>query len=402
MIVFDRQGDNLRTIFGPTDGEGNLLQGQYKRIVQDGLGEYLALNASTLQINRLDTNLNFSDVVQLEYEPGVNITVRDILNTLDGFIIIGSIPASGLNNNAICAKFDFGLNMVWHYSYISRFPEYYRLINTSDGGYLFSWSYNPSRFFFKVNALGDSLWCATCQSIEPSKLIESDNKYYGLYYSDYDITSGRLFIYSFGEDFSLPNPTEPILTIVTCRLLSGDEVFSLLRTADNNIVLAVSTPYGEIFKYDSDFTLIWSADYLANDRIGAGQTPVIELSNGDLLYCARIMGQSSFTERFALVRIDTNGHVTGVEDNSQDAPAVNHISVYPNPFSHDLKISFKSEIEPNSEIAIYNIKGQLLDSVIVKTETIIWKPNNLAAGIYVITYKKTNKSIASVKVLYNK
>jgi hypothetical protein len=401
MIVFDRQGDNLRTIFGPADGEGNLLQGQYKRIVQDGLGEYLALNASTLQINRLDTNLHFSEVVQLEYEPGVNITVRDILSASDGFIIIGSV--NGITQgNTICAKFRRNLTIEWFHLANSNNSHNHIVSSTSDGGYIFSWWLSPSQYFFRVNSEGDSLWTENSQTSFVTTIMESNNKYYGLYYSDYDITSGRLFIYSFGEDFSLPNPTEPILTIVTCRLLSGDEVFSLLRTADNNIVLAVSTPYGEIFKYDSDFNLIWSADYLANDRIGAGQTPVIELSNGDLLYCARIMGQSSFTERFALVRIDTNGHVTGVEDNNQDAPAVNHISVYPNPFSHDLKISLQSEIEPNSEIAIYNIKGQLLDSVIVKTETIIWKPHNLASGIYVITYKKTNKSIASVKVLYNK
>lgn len=392
MIKYSRQGIFQGAVFGPVDGDGGLLNGHYERIIKDGLGGYLALNSSTIRIDRIDANLNFVEPVILHYSNGNNIYPKDILPDSTGFVLIGG------TGSVICAKFDFNLNMIWHYLFPSNDYIHSFVNSTSDGGYLFSFYDLTSRVHFKVNSQGDSIWLASSPTYV-TQIIEANNKYYGLKYSDYDIYSGRLYVYDFGTDFSNPSPTVPIRSIVTYRLLMNDDVFSCIRKENDDIILAVSTPNGEIFRYDSDFNLIWSADYLSNERIGVGRSPLIELGNGDFLYCARTSRQGGGTDKFILVRITSDGHVTPINDEFQE-PIISLLSVYPNPFTHSLNFELNSDFKGDTKIAIYNIKGHLVEAFILKTKTTAWKPLNLASGIYIVKLLHNKQIVQNVKITY--
>ncbi len=368
MMIYNREGYYQNSVFGPFIGQDTIVDGYFTRIIKDGLGGYLANSRFPNRIARLDANLQFIEYINLAYNFEENLAPDYIIPATDGFVVIGSVLAAGLELWTICAKYDYNFNMLWHYSFLSHGHEHNRLNPTSDGGYLFSWWHSPSQYFFKTNASGDSLWIKNSQTPFVSELIESNNKYYGLNYSGFDMNSGRLSVYNYGENFSVVSPDSVFLSIVTERLLYGDEVFSTIRTADNNIVLLVSTPNGEIFKYDSDFDLIWSSDNLVNDRIGCGTTPVTELNNGDLLYCARLL-QGSDTDKFALVRVNSSGQVTPVDDDYHDTPFVNQMSVYPNPFNHFNTVSFSTPKTSKCELIIYNIKGQAVKHLVSSTKS---------------------------------
>lgn len=90
------------------------------------------------------------------------------------------------------------------------------------------------------------------------RIIESNGNYYGIRYYPDTIDNGLLKVYDYGADFCNLNPETPILIITTYRLIDEEVVFPTIRTTDNNIIIAVSTPTGEIFKFDNDFNLLWT------------------------------------------------------------------------------------------------------------------------------------------------
>ena len=401
MLVYARNGDYQNLIPGPHVEQGPMPDGKFKKIIKDGNGGYLALCRYAL-LARLDNNLQFIEYKVFGISPDNNISIRDILPTADGYIIIGFLPATGGNDYAVCAKLDYDLNVVWYYANLSNSYEYYNLIQTSDGGYLFSWRLSPSHYYFKVNAAGDSLWCATSQAGIADRIVESNNKYYGLKYSYADNNSGKLSVYRFGENFAIANPDSAFMNITTYYITSYEPLFSTLRTADGSIVLFVPTPNGEIYKFDSDFNPIWISDNLTEERIGAGKTPIIELNNSDLVYCAHIPihPPGYNTDTFALVRIDSNGQLTSIEDEYQNTPSVSQMTAYPNPFSRELIFDIRKDTAKKTKIEIYNIKGQLVESIDASAKTTAWKPVNVASGIYIAHLVQDNRVVESHKVTY--
>jgi len=187
----------------------------------------------------------------------------------------------------------------------------------------------------------------------------------------------------------------------------------VIKTSDNCIVLAVSTPGGEIFKFDSNFNLIWSSNALQNGRIGIGNHPLIELGNGDLLYCATVGYQP---RQLALVRIDSNGNFVGIDDPTTPALQNGLLSAYPNPFTTftNLKVILpanQDNILPRittASIDIYNIKGQKvknisLDPSKVSEQLTNWDGRDAdgkqcSSGIYFLNLSVNGKRCLSKKV----
>jgi hypothetical protein len=248
------------------------------------------------------------------------------------------------------------------------------------------------------------IWSKQLECAAVQDFIEINNRYYGIAYETLDINNAELRVYDFGVNFEQEDPGEPILVMPTYPLLDHSnfgycKTFSVIRTSDNCIVLAVSTPTGEIFKFDSNFNLLWKCNALENERIGIGAHPLIELADGDLLYCATL--PSPQQHQVAIVRIDSNGNYVSI-DPTELTPDVPGISAYPNPFKSELVIETKGTTNQSNKLEIYNVRGQLVDSMTIHENKATWIPQGLPSGIYVLKLSDNAKQIESKMITYIK
>ncbi|MDY0152682.1 MAG: T9SS type A sorting domain-containing protein, partial [Candidatus Cloacimonas sp.] len=172
-----------------------------------------------------------------------------------------------------------------------------------------------------------------------------------------------------------------------------------ITTSDGGFIILVGTLAGEVLKFNSNFGLQWTADVLQDEHIGAGKRPIMELSNGDYLYCAGVVSSTSENSphSFALVRITSEGVL--VYDPYEAVPAISKLNVYPNPFAGQLSISLKQKVSSEARIIVFNFKGQQVDSFIPSDGTLIWQAQNLPAGIYFIKLEESGKVLQTSKVV---
>jgi len=395
IASYNRSGEYIDTTFGPCNGV-DLMQGCYSHIIKDGFGGYLALDFFEHRIHRLNSNLQYVEWVPLQDDTGTGMGIRDLIVEDNGFVVVSNYPDRRI------AKYSFELSCLWNTSLISSEHQRFRKMN--DGSYIILWRHNPYFRVMKVSSTGDSIWVKQIQCEVVDDFIEVNNKFYGFKYGSVDINTGELRIYDFGVDFENEIPGDPILVIPTYRLLNSfiydlDKLFSVIRTTDNCIILAVSTPAGEIFKFDSDLNLLWSSNALQNERIGIGFHPLTELGNGDFLYCATAR---KHPRQLALVRIDSNGNYVGIEDDTEQTPALPVISAYPNPFTGELNVELKNNTAGENKLDIYNIRGQLIESKSVRGSNTTWTPQNLATGVYILRLVSNCKVLDSKRVTYIK
>lgn len=102
--------------------------------------------------------------------------------------------------------------------------------------------------------------------------------------------------------------------------------------------------------------------------------------------------------------------VTSVENNTIVAAQLN-LACYPNPFNDKLNLVFNQKVNPLGTINIYNIKGQFVNSINIKTcktgtGSLQWSPVDvsgqpLPAGMYLLRYKDSNSLITKKLILIN-
>ena len=338
--------------------------------------------------------------------------LRDIIKVDDGLIILGSI--SGTYSYAI-TKYNYDLAVQWecYINVVESWPIR-KMTTTSDGGFLF-WrgGHTSSNYDYfratKLSAYGDTLW--TKQMITPSvqQIVEVNGNYYGFVYHSYNNTTAELRIYDFGLSFENENHGAPILVIPTYPLLDNNmekkNPFYVTRTSDDCIILAISTPNAEIFKYDTDLNLLWTSNALNYEKIGRGDHPLLELPNGDYVYCAGVSVYPRVEiESVALVRINANGNYVGVEDDIETPALSPMITAYPNPMRDNLSIKLTQDDgadRDENSIDIFNIKGQLIRSLkLTKGET-VWDGKDSGGkpcpkGIYLLRYQYGSSHITKI------
>lgn len=410
LAIYSRTGQYQETSFGPyTDYD--VICGYYSTIVQDGLGGYLARDMYEHRLHRLDNNFHYVGYVPLTSNSGHWGSIRDIIKVDDGLIILGSI--SGTYSYAI-TKYNYDLAIQWecYINVVESWPIR-KMTTTSDGGFLF-WrgGHTSSNYDYfratKLSAYGDTLW--TKQMITPSvqQIVEVNGNYYGFVYHSHNNTTAELRIYDFGLNFENENHGAPILVIPTYPLLDNhmsynEHPFYVTRTSDNCIILAISTPNAEIFKYDSDLNLLWTSNALNYERMGRGDHPLLELPNGDFVYCAGVSVYPRVEiESVALVRINANGNYVGVEDDIETPALSPMITAYPNPFNQELNVELKANQLSLCKVEVYNIKGQLIDSLTLQDNKSNWMPRNLASGVYILKLLSNSKLVESKKITHIK
>lgn len=92
--------------------------------------------------------------------------------------------------------------------------------------------------------------------------------------------------------------------------------------------------------------------------------------------------------------------ITPNDDPVAPAPS-NVLHVYPNPFRDNVKIEMQDALSPISEVAIYNIKGQLVKKWEgMKGNEVLWDGkditnHSISSGVYLVKVKQNGKSLTS-------
>ena len=399
LAIYSRSGQYQETIFGPYI-DYDVICGYYSTIVQDGLGGYLALDMYEGRLHRLDSIFNYVGYVPLTSNSGHLGSIRDFISVDDGWIAIGSVSGIG----PAITKFDNSLTALWEHTFATYQMNYTFASIASDGGCVYMWWDSPYYKFMKISSEGDSLWTKQLSAhYQLQQLVEVNNKYYGMTYYSHNNTTAELRIYDLGIDFENENPEAPILVIPTYPLLDStmmynEKPFYVTRTSDDCIILAISTPNAEIFKYDSDLNLLWTSNALNYERIGRGDHPLLELPNGDFVYCAGVSVYPRVEiESVALVRINANGDYVGVEDDIETPAVGPMITAYPNPMRDNLSIKLTQDdgaVNGENRIEIYNIKGPLVRSIEVSKGETEWdgkdkQGKHCPLGIYLLRFNES-------------
>ena len=77
----------------------------------------------------------------------------------------------------------------------------------------------------------------------------------------------------------------------------------------------------------------------------------------------------------------------------ENLPKTNELKAFPNPFNSTCSISLPNNFE--GSISIYNLHGQEIFSDYVKSNSFIWSPTNIEAGLYMV-----QSSDASLPIIY--
>ena len=84
------------------------------------------------------------------------------------------------------------------------------------------------------------------------------------------------------------------------------------------------------------------------------------------------------------------------------------LSSYPNPFNPSLNIDFFVQYSGDVTIQVYDLSGKLVDELLSNkfkvfgNHSIMWSPNNLTSGEYIIRLSVNGNQIATQKVAYIK
>ena len=95
-------------------------------------------------------------------------------------------------------------------------------------------------------------------------------------------------------------------------------------------------------------------------------------------------------------------------DNEEIPSKFDLLSAYPNPFNPSVNIDFYIESNSLVDIKIYDILGNLIDTLILNdflitgNHSVVWNPNNISTGEYIISLLINGSQVASQKVAYIK
>lgn len=104
-----------------------------------------------------------------------------------------------------------------------------------------------------------------------------------------------------------------------------------------------------------------------------------------------------------------NGNLVGIGDDFQSGLVAHRLRLfpsYPNPFNPATKIRYHIPRASNVEVAVYNMLGQKVATLVNKKQTagaheVVWEPQGLASGTYLIRLHSGNQQ-AVRKVVYMK
>ncbi|MCK4654229.1 MAG: T9SS type A sorting domain-containing protein [Candidatus Cloacimonetes bacterium] len=415
LVKTDEQGDTLWT---RTYGEDGSDDARCIRQTPDG-GYIIAGNTQPIGVMGsyiwlIKTN-SLGDTLWTQKwgetpMPHINTGRCVQLTSDDGYIISGHSQFLGSNNEDICLiKTNSNGNTEWVNFYGGTNYEIgYWTQQTSDGGYIivgYTTSFgngNEDIYLVKTDASGTIEWTntygGTGTDFGYSVQQTSDDGYVIVGFTD-SFGAGSYDVYVV--------KTDAVGDTMWTRTFGGanfDKGYSIQAISDGTYIVSGTTrsfgdPAGDVYllKLDSSGDIIWSGTYgEANDDRGWS---VQQTGDENYIVC----GYTCSTGSADVYLLKIAGEGTGIE-NSVVLQEKIFVSNYPNPFNPSTTISFSliSESTENTELIIYNLKGQEIRqySIFNNQSSIIWdgkddNGNNVSSGIYL--YKITSGNFTSIK-----
>lgn len=383
----------------------------------------------------------------------VNGDAVDVVETPENEFII-----SGNENGGYLLKMDAEGNQLYYkrYEYCSGFGK---SIKTSDGNYL-TVSDSPAGIF-KFDNNCDSLWCSVIGKREEywrlNAIAETADGYIAVGYYDDGIdnltySSGYIIKY----DLNGNKQWDKAINYTKATTMFRDVLLEL----DGSFIICGYDFDNDTFisKYDKDASLIWFKPYSnlnnnmrmnsiikANDGnyIFTGEqyiNPYIKLlimktdQNGDSLwtrqhttyfggqpeYPANSSGSDviqtadggylavgqTFPDLWAL-KVDENGILSGISENTNIASDFELFQNYPNPFNNETLITYSIKRASEVEINIYNTKGEFVKNLVKEKKnegvfSIIFNSSDLNSGIYYYQLKTDGLIKGTRRMVYLK
>ncbi len=385
---------------------------------------------------------------------------RTIISTYDSNYVIGGrtfTSGSALTGDANLIKVDADGNVIWNKKYGSSSKDgCISLIQASDSGFVFTGQYNYSYFWvIKTDSAGTELWSRTYGAGSGYKILEtSDHNYlvtgglgspnedmyimklnssngdtiwtctigganrdwgYGLCES-YD--GGYLCFgttNSFGAggfDIYLAEITSDGDTVSTRTLgMSGTEYgFRICQAPDNGYIACSSTNSigaglsdAYIVKLDTNLDTVWTETYGGTGDDAAYHIFCAE--DGSYIVIGTTGSHGTAGDVYFLkLTEDVHSDINVPDNNFATIPDEYYLSQnYPNPFNPSTKISFTLPGHEFVEINLYDINGQLVETIFsdyksAGTHELMINGDHMASGVYFYkiaagTFHQTRKMI---------
>jgi hypothetical protein len=323
------------------------------------------------------------------------VYVRSMCKAYDGNIVtagkirIDNIPWPSLT------KLDQNAEIIWSQTY--EFEDYEwgiikSVIQSSDGGYLLAGYVEDIKtghaiLVIKTDANGDSLWTRV---LDETSLDDNGR-------TIVEAEEGNIFI---GGRKGYLSDVNGFIWKLDCNGNSiwiedcGYEVTSLINSNDGAIISLYGDPVfnNGIRKFDDEFNIEWSNDLPYYN--GSGDKAVKITDNGNIVVA---LFEPSF---IALSKLnpdgtDTNENIVNISETI--------LNVYPNPFNPCTRINFIINEHSKVKLQIYNIKGQLVDTLLNENKhpgeySLIWSPHEISSGIYFAKLLSNNEILDTKKI----
>ncbi|MCD4828320.1 MAG: T9SS type A sorting domain-containing protein [Candidatus Cloacimonetes bacterium] len=268
------------------------------------------------------------------------------------------------------------------------------VIQTADGGfagtgYINSWTL----FALKVDADGDTLWTHvdpdTTHGEQGADLCENND--------------GNILVGGFAPNQPYPDGPggyaalfapdgERLWHHYTTEFDSAaTAIWQLENRADYSkfIMTSASPETVYLLQTDYDYNIEWAATDVMRDSK--------YVAPDNMLFYEEV---SNWETRMIL----TDMNLVSVNDNDIPSPNGVAVSVYPNPFNPETTIAFNLTEPAHSTLCVYNIKGQLVTTLLDEplqagAHTVTWTATGCSSGIYFAMLKINNQSTTTKLLL---
>ncbi len=317
-----------------------------------------------------------------------DFTIQSVDTTDNGNIILGGSQ----NLNIGLRKIDEEVNIIWTqvYPIADDYTVCNSIVSLQDGGYALTGfiDYEGRADFdvlvMKTDENGDSLWTRTYDAFgdhdQGNCIIENSTG--DILVCGYFTDPSQLIIQGFIWYLNSIGNTQWIEYIDT---ETGASHFSLLNLTDDTYVaycykgLNGLIRQSSIYCFDINYNIQWQSIFDSNV---AQSDRCIKQVPGGFICAFRDYGGTMYDNNIGLVKTDSLGNYTGIDDNIVNPQNVVSFYCYPNPFNPTISFEIKTDNLNNLQIKIYNIKGQLIEIIPIVEGNVSWNANNNASGIY--------------------
>ena len=283
---------------------------------------------------------------------GQGFYTKSMDKTIDGNIILGG----RMNGLPAIKKTTQDAEIIWEYTYYlsgSGDGSIQSITKTTDCGYIatgYTSGNGYDAFVLKVDSVGDSVWYQTFDGYgnwdEGNCIIENSLNNIFVVGRAANPWNGPLL-------WMLDHQGETIWVEYENAYV-GYEQWSAVCLPDNSLLVDSSS----LYCIDTDNNLLWESE-----TNPSGRDKNIQILNEEyLLFPGGIY--ISNEDYITISKTDLQGYITSSDENEIQEINLTFFNCYPNPFYQNSNFLFNSKKDEQISLKIYNIKGELIRSLI--------------------------------------